>query len=237
MRAATGWPRAWCANSASSPCRKWSTTRRPSLAARTRALGSPARCRFCPTPGYLLDSEELYRGNRHGGRERKLVLCGHDARRAYRPAGHHRTGGCRVRRRLRSDHRTVAAADASRRAQPPALDMPQASPATTPIARWSRRCSPKCAPAAASAAPSTATPGVFARVPHKAIAQARAEGFEAHMEAGVSAEDCLYADLGIDPGEVGCQQYEASQFMFTVAASSGRGRSAGGQRRREDGPA
>src|SRR3546814_14587936 len=51
-------------------------------------------------------------------------------------------------------------------------------------------------------------PGVFARVPHKAIAQARAEGFEAHMEAGVSAEDCLYADLGIDPGEVGCQHYE-----------------------------
>ena len=80
-------------------------------------------------------------------------------------------------------------------------------------------------------------PGVFTRVPNKAIAQARAEGFEAHMEAGVSAEDCLYADLGIDPGEVGCQQYEASQFMFTVAASSGRGRSAGGQRRREDGPA
>lgn len=57
-------------------------------------------------------------------------------------------------------------------------------------------------------------PGVFARVPHRAIAQARAEGFEAHMEAGVSAEDCLYADLGIDPGDVGCQHYEASQFMF-----------------------
>src|SRR3546814_10678983 len=34
------------------------------------------------------------------------------------------------------------------------------------------------------------------------------------MEAGVSAEDCLYADLGIDPGEVGCQHYDASQFMF-----------------------
>src|SRR3546814_4438280 len=34
------------------------------------------------------------------------------------------------------------------------------------------------------------------------------------MEAGVSAEDCLYADLGIDQGEVGCQHYEASQFMF-----------------------
>jgi len=57
-------------------------------------------------------------------------------------------------------------------------------------------------------------PGVFARVPHKAIAQAREEGFEAHMEAGVSAEDCLYADLGIDPGDFGCQHFEASQFMF-----------------------
>ena len=34
------------------------------------------------------------------------------------------------------------------------------------------------------------------------------------MEPGISAEDCLYADLGIDPGSFGCQHYEASQFMF-----------------------
>jgi hypothetical protein len=57
-------------------------------------------------------------------------------------------------------------------------------------------------------------PGVFARVPHAAIEQARDEGFYAHMEPGISAEDCLYADLGIDPGRVGCAHYEASQFMF-----------------------
>ncbi len=57
-------------------------------------------------------------------------------------------------------------------------------------------------------------PGVFALVPHKAIATARAEGFAAHMEPGVSAEDCLYADLGIDPGKFGCIHYEASQYMF-----------------------
>ena len=57
-------------------------------------------------------------------------------------------------------------------------------------------------------------PGVFAKVPHDAIAQARREGFAAHMEPGVSAEDCLYADLGIDPGRLGCQHYEASQLMF-----------------------
>lgn len=57
-------------------------------------------------------------------------------------------------------------------------------------------------------------PGVFARVPHQAIAKAREEGFSAHMEPGISAEDCLYADMGIDPGDYGCQHYEASQFMF-----------------------
>lgn len=57
-------------------------------------------------------------------------------------------------------------------------------------------------------------PGVFAWVPHKAIATAREEGFFAQMEPGISAEDCLYADLGIDPGRVGCQHYEATQFML-----------------------
>lgn len=57
-------------------------------------------------------------------------------------------------------------------------------------------------------------PGVFAQAPHRAIAMARSEGYEATMEAGVSAEDCLYADLGIDPGEFGCQHFEASQLMF-----------------------
>jgi siroheme synthase len=57
-------------------------------------------------------------------------------------------------------------------------------------------------------------PGVFALVPHKAIQRARDEGLAAHMEPGISAEDCLYADLGIDPGKYGCQHYEASQLMF-----------------------
>ena len=57
-------------------------------------------------------------------------------------------------------------------------------------------------------------PGVFAWAPHKAIEVARGEGYAAHMEPGVSAEDCLYADLGIDPGRYGCQHYEASQLLF-----------------------
>lgn len=56
-------------------------------------------------------------------------------------------------------------------------------------------------------------PGVFAWPPHAAIEIARTEGYRAHMEPAVSAEDCLYADLGIDPGKFGCQHYEASQLM------------------------
>lgn len=57
-------------------------------------------------------------------------------------------------------------------------------------------------------------PGVFAWPAHKAIEQARGEGFDAHMEPGISAADCLYADLGIDPGRRGCQHYEASQLLI-----------------------
>ncbi|NQZ83793.1 MAG: hypothetical protein HRT52_22580 [Colwellia sp.] len=57
-------------------------------------------------------------------------------------------------------------------------------------------------------------PGVFACVPHLVIQQAKEHGYYALMEAGISAEDCLYADLSIDPGEFGCAQFEASQFMM-----------------------
>jgi precorrin-6B methylase 1 len=57
-------------------------------------------------------------------------------------------------------------------------------------------------------------PGVFAWPTHKAIELARGEGYTACMEPGISAADCLYADLGIDPGKWGCQHFEASQFMF-----------------------
>ena len=57
-------------------------------------------------------------------------------------------------------------------------------------------------------------PGVFAWAPHKVIALAREEGYAAHMEPGISAADCLYADMGIDPGRVGSQHFETSQLMF-----------------------
>lgn len=57
-------------------------------------------------------------------------------------------------------------------------------------------------------------PGVFACVSHLAIADARAEGFSAEMLPGISSEDCLVADLGIDPARTGMQSMETTQFMI-----------------------
>jgi hypothetical protein len=56
-------------------------------------------------------------------------------------------------------------------------------------------------------------PGVFVDPGHEAVGRARDEGFRARMLPAVSAEDCLVADLGLDPGELGCQSYEATAFL------------------------
>lgn len=57
-------------------------------------------------------------------------------------------------------------------------------------------------------------PGVFVLPSHEAIRRARAEGFEARMLPGVSAEDCLFADLEVDPAAAGCQSFEATDFLI-----------------------
>lgn len=56
-------------------------------------------------------------------------------------------------------------------------------------------------------------PGIYARASHESIRRAREEGYLARMLPAVSAEDCLLADLGIDPGEPGCHSYEATSFL------------------------
>lgn len=56
-------------------------------------------------------------------------------------------------------------------------------------------------------------PGVYADAGHQAVERARAEGYTAVMYPGISAADCLYADLGLDPGSEGCQSYEATAFL------------------------
>jgi uroporphyrin-III C-methyltransferase len=57
-------------------------------------------------------------------------------------------------------------------------------------------------------------PGVLARSTHAAIQRLQRLGHEARMLPGVSADGCLYADLGVDPGERGTQSYEATEFML-----------------------
>lgn len=57
-------------------------------------------------------------------------------------------------------------------------------------------------------------PGVFVWPSHECVRRARAEGYPARMYAAVSAEDCLFADLGVDPARSGCQSYEAADFLL-----------------------
>jgi uncharacterized protein YabN with tetrapyrrole methylase and pyrophosphatase domain len=56
-------------------------------------------------------------------------------------------------------------------------------------------------------------PGVFVAPSHEAVRRAREEGFRARMLPGISAEDCLFADLGVDPARFGYQCYEATDFL------------------------
>jgi precorrin-2 methylase len=57
-------------------------------------------------------------------------------------------------------------------------------------------------------------PGVFAYPSHESIRRAHAEGYPARMLPGISAEDCLFADLGVDPAKNGCMTIEASDFLL-----------------------
>jgi uncharacterized protein YabN with tetrapyrrole methylase and pyrophosphatase domain len=56
-------------------------------------------------------------------------------------------------------------------------------------------------------------PGVFVDSSRKAIREARREGFEARMLPGISSEDCLFADLDVDPCVSGWQSYEATDLV------------------------
>jgi uncharacterized protein YabN with tetrapyrrole methylase and pyrophosphatase domain len=57
-------------------------------------------------------------------------------------------------------------------------------------------------------------PGVFALPPHELMRRARRERIPAQMLPGVSTEDCLFTDLGVDPGTSGCQSFEATDFLL-----------------------
>ena len=57
-------------------------------------------------------------------------------------------------------------------------------------------------------------PMIFVTPSLQLIQQAQNDGHRVTVCAGVSAEDCLFADLGIDPASRGCQSYEATDFLL-----------------------
>ena len=56
-------------------------------------------------------------------------------------------------------------------------------------------------------------PGIFAYPLHESIRVLRNEGYRAEMLPGISAADCFFAELGIDPAVAGCRSYEATEFL------------------------
>lgn len=56
-------------------------------------------------------------------------------------------------------------------------------------------------------------PGIFVYASHRAIQIAHKQGLKAKMLPGVSALDCLFADLGIDPSYPGLQVLESTGFL------------------------
>jgi uncharacterized protein YabN with tetrapyrrole methylase and pyrophosphatase domain len=56
-------------------------------------------------------------------------------------------------------------------------------------------------------------PGVLVNASHRAMRDVRRRGLPAEMLPGISAEDCLFADLGVNPGDNGCQSFEATDFL------------------------
>ena len=57
-------------------------------------------------------------------------------------------------------------------------------------------------------------PGYLVDATRLALSIVRAEGYPARMLPAVSSFDCLLADLGFDPGQLGCQTYEATGFLL-----------------------
>jgi tetrapyrrole methylase family protein / MazG family protein len=57
-------------------------------------------------------------------------------------------------------------------------------------------------------------PTIFAQSALDAVLMIKQEGYFTKILPGISAEDCLFADLCIDPGSHGCQSYEATDFLI-----------------------
>lgn len=59
-------------------------------------------------------------------------------------------------------------------------------------------------------------PCIFVSPAQEAAKRARALGFIVSMLPAISAMDCLYADIGFDPGVRGCQVFESTDFVVRM---------------------
>jgi hypothetical protein len=57
-------------------------------------------------------------------------------------------------------------------------------------------------------------PAIFVPPGLESVRRAREEGYAARMLPAISFEDCLFADLGVDPGVSGRLMYEATDFLI-----------------------
>lgn len=57
-------------------------------------------------------------------------------------------------------------------------------------------------------------PCVYSKPGLDAVIEADQEGYDTCILPGISAEDCLFADLKIDPSTSGCLSFEASDFLI-----------------------
>ncbi len=58
-------------------------------------------------------------------------------------------------------------------------------------------------------------PCVYAKPALDAVCQARQLGYYAKVLPGISAEDCLFSDLLINPGSHGCQSFDATNLLVS----------------------
>jgi uncharacterized protein YabN with tetrapyrrole methylase and pyrophosphatase domain len=57
-------------------------------------------------------------------------------------------------------------------------------------------------------------PTILAKPALDAVLQARAEGYYTKIIPAISSEDCLFADLMINPGQDGCLSFETTDFLI-----------------------
>ena len=57
-------------------------------------------------------------------------------------------------------------------------------------------------------------PAIHVSLTHHVVGAAHAEEIPCRILPGISSEDCLFAELGLDPATRGCRSYDATDFLL-----------------------